>query len=383
MRAVHRDLKPGNVHLGNDGVLRILDFGAVKHISSSRIITERGLLMGTYAHMAPEQLREGGNVTFAADLWQLGVLLYQLLSGVHPFAYDGFAPSRQQIIGDRILREAPHPLEKLDTGAPAFLLDLVQKKMLRKDPAHRHTSAEQLAWVLTGAMKWLDDNGHGGPSLVELGAKFGHAPAAFHPGSAYATLSAEEDERLARVPPMTFVEVDGMFIPRATMMPPEPRSFSAAPVKRPTPAPASTAAPERLSEPRRTTGFDASTTTPPSLPVALRRRRDRAALLAMIASLSGVLVAVGLRGSAAPSRVVAGAGIAASASPTPVEQAPPMPSATPSALPAATPIAVTSASATPMPRTRTVKAAAPPKILPPADEAKPARVVDVVDPWSP
>src|SRR5205085_8152037 len=82
---VHRDLKPGNIMLLPDGGVRILDFGLAKARDQS--LTESGVLIGTVTYMAPEQLG-GAAVDARADLWALGVVLYEMLTGHLPFQGD-------------------------------------------------------------------------------------------------------------------------------------------------------------------------------------------------------------------------------------------------------------------------------------------------------
>jgi serine/threonine-protein kinase len=138
---VHRDLKPANVMLLSDGQLKLLDFGLAKLVSSDESsLTREGAILGTLAYMAPEQLRASSDVDARADLWALGALIYEMLSGQPPF---GIGPAAN-VIG-RILSADPAPL-----GAPApAWLAAIALRLLSKDPSDRLATAqavtEQLA----------------------------------------------------------------------------------------------------------------------------------------------------------------------------------------------------------------------------------------------
>lgn len=82
---VHRDVKPGNILIGADGLVKITDFG-IAHAAGSAPITGPGLVMGTTQYMAPERIA-GGQATPASDLYALGILIYECLTGLPP--YDG------------------------------------------------------------------------------------------------------------------------------------------------------------------------------------------------------------------------------------------------------------------------------------------------------
>ena len=132
---VHRDLKPGNVMLLPGGSLKILDFGLAKVSGAS--VTATGDRLGTASYMAPEQVR-GGAVDERADLWALGVMLYEMLAGRRPFAGES-----DVAVAHAILHETPAPPSRRRNVSPA-LSDLVLRLLVR-DPDHRMPSAEAVA----------------------------------------------------------------------------------------------------------------------------------------------------------------------------------------------------------------------------------------------
>lgn len=122
---VHRDLKPENVMVLPDGRVKLLDFGLARWVESGGI-TEEGTAVGTAAYMSPEQL-EGRRTGTAADLWALGVVLYQMLTGRRPFGGE-----RQGMIHS-ILHEDPQPLP---AGLPE-VLERIVARCLSKKPRQR------------------------------------------------------------------------------------------------------------------------------------------------------------------------------------------------------------------------------------------------------
>ncbi|HSC21365.1 MAG TPA: serine/threonine-protein kinase, partial [Solirubrobacterales bacterium] len=140
---VHRDLKPDNLMLTEAGGLKVMDFGIARAADAARL-TRTGLMVGTLRYMAPEQLRgEAGDRR--SDLYALGAVLYEMLTGRVPFASD----SEYEVIRAQV-EEAPAPPSSLVPGLPAWL-DAAVLRALAKDPAERFQSAEEMRAVLAGA----------------------------------------------------------------------------------------------------------------------------------------------------------------------------------------------------------------------------------------
>jgi eukaryotic-like serine/threonine-protein kinase len=137
---VHRDLKPGNVLLTAAGVPKITDFGLAKRLDGSGVQTATGDVLGTPVYMAPEQaagrVREIGPQT---DVYALGVILYEMLTGRPPFLSAVSVDIVRQVISDE-----PVSPSRLQRGLPRDLVT-VCLKCLEKDPKKRYPSAEALA----------------------------------------------------------------------------------------------------------------------------------------------------------------------------------------------------------------------------------------------
>ncbi len=126
---IHRDIKPGNVLLAEDGTPRLTDFGVARIIGLSRV-TQEGTLVGTVSYLAPELL-QGEEADAKSDIWAFGVMLFEMLTGHLPFGKDQIG---QTITA--ILTEPMPDLEAYRDDVPVALADLVYR-MLEKDPARR------------------------------------------------------------------------------------------------------------------------------------------------------------------------------------------------------------------------------------------------------
>ncbi len=133
---VHRDIKSANVMMTGKGEPKVLDFGLAK-TAHSTMLTRMGSTLGTVAYMSPEQAR-GEEVDGRSDLWSLGVVLYEMVSGRVPFSTD-----YEQAAVYSILNEDPAPLTGLRTGVP-MELERIVLKALAKDAKHRYQTAAGL-----------------------------------------------------------------------------------------------------------------------------------------------------------------------------------------------------------------------------------------------
>ncbi|MGH9492466.1 MAG: serine/threonine-protein kinase [Terriglobales bacterium] len=137
---VHRDLKPENIIVGPRGEVKVMDFGIARSIDKDA--TNTGTIIGTPAYMAPEQA-EGKPIDQRADVYSLGLILYELFTGRHAFSGDsGFALAYKQI------HETPPPPSEVEPALPANIAGAIVKAT-EKDPANRFASVDELKEALT------------------------------------------------------------------------------------------------------------------------------------------------------------------------------------------------------------------------------------------
>ncbi len=130
---IHRDIKPANILITNDHQVKIVDFGLAK-LAGKTLLTKEGTTLGTVSYMSPEQT-QGTEVDHRTDLWALGVVLFEMLTGDRPFKGD-----YEQAVVYSILNDAPVSIKKLNPNIPPELQRIVSRS-LQKDPNSRYSSA--------------------------------------------------------------------------------------------------------------------------------------------------------------------------------------------------------------------------------------------------
>lgn len=137
---VHRDLKPANILLAKDGTPKVTDFGLARRLEGEDGLTLSGFLLGTPSYMAPEQARgQREAIGPATDVYALGAILYELLTGRPPFRAESASATLQLVVA-----EEPVPPARLNPHAPRDL-QTICLKCLHKDPPKRYASAQALA----------------------------------------------------------------------------------------------------------------------------------------------------------------------------------------------------------------------------------------------
>jgi len=154
---IHRDIKPGNVMITKDGFLKIVDFGVAKLADATRV-TKTAYTVGTVAYMSPQQAT-GNEVDNRADIWSLGVLLYEMLVGSRPFEGDIY-----EALLYAVTHKDPVSPHELNPDIPETVSAIVMK-CLEKDVESRYASAEELMRDMDSAARQL---GWGSSTVVPI-----------------------------------------------------------------------------------------------------------------------------------------------------------------------------------------------------------------------
>lgn len=144
-RIVHRDLKPDNILISRAGVAKLMDFGIAKQLNNNSEHSTGGMVVGTFKYLSPEQAL-GGEIDGRADLYCLGVILYELLSGRHPFYSEnsvGYAYHHA--------KKPPPDLEKFNPDVHKGLKSICER-LVKKDPRERFATAEDVIAAIREAV---------------------------------------------------------------------------------------------------------------------------------------------------------------------------------------------------------------------------------------
>jgi beta-lactam-binding protein with PASTA domain/tRNA A-37 threonylcarbamoyl transferase component Bud32 len=153
---VHRDVKPENVLLADDGRIKVADFGLARAVEAANLTATAGLLMGTVGYLAPEQVERGGSDP-RSDVYAAGILLYELLTGAPPYVGE----TALAVAYRHVHEDVPPPSAVVPSVPPA--LDALVRRATRRDPADRFPSASAFRASLLRA-----GGGRGRDDVVDL-----------------------------------------------------------------------------------------------------------------------------------------------------------------------------------------------------------------------
>ena len=142
---VHRDIKPSNLFVMQDDRVKVMDFGIARQLAAPGLTIE-GVIVGTPAYMSPEQIRGFGTVTPASDLYSLGVVAYEMFTGVTPFQHEAVVPVLMMH-----LEQAPLPPRSRNPEIPQGL-EAILLRLLHKEPERRYRDCRSLADALDGLL---------------------------------------------------------------------------------------------------------------------------------------------------------------------------------------------------------------------------------------
>ena len=138
---IHRDIKPANIMLSKNGNVKVMDFGIARDRYFDEDLTQAGMGIGTPAYMSPEQI-QGDKLSAISDIFSIGIVLYQMTTGLKPFAEDDMNTVMQKI------QKEPHVKPRKVNPSIPKALERIIDKCLQKDPKARYRSAQNLALEL-------------------------------------------------------------------------------------------------------------------------------------------------------------------------------------------------------------------------------------------
>ena len=155
---IHRDLKPGNIMRDSEGRVLVMDFGLARSLGGDGL-TGTGMMLGTMEYMSPEQAM-GGDLDARSDIFTVGLILYELLSGKQPYRAESAVKSLLMRTQQRAI-----PVSEVDNNVPGVLSNIVSK-CLEREPAHRYQSAGEL---LSDLAAWQGKSGSSKVSVSAIG----------------------------------------------------------------------------------------------------------------------------------------------------------------------------------------------------------------------